>query len=71
MSTSTETSLATDPGVVARLREVDSRLRRAALYDPERDGPPRWRDYWSFALGDPPIGRRAMLDIHAEGACCQ
>lgn len=62
-------SLATDPGVVARLREADRRLRAAALYDPKRDGPPRWRDCWAMILGGPPVGRRALLDMHAEGVC--
>jgi hypothetical protein len=32
-----------------------------ALYDPLRDGPPRYKSPFSAALGDPPIGRRELL----------
>jgi hypothetical protein len=40
--------------------------RGEALYDPERDGPPRYARQEDSILGDPPIGRRQMLEENAS-----
>lgn len=63
-------SLATDPATRKLIRRLEARARREALYDPDRDGEPRWPGptkgemYWQAVLGDPPVGRRALLAAH-------
>jgi len=36
--------------------------RAGALYDPLRDAPPQHADLTAAVMGDPPIGRRAIIE---------
>jgi hypothetical protein len=48
------------------LRSGPQPSRDEALYDPERDGPPRYADETKHQFGDPPIGRRELLEASAR-----
>lgn len=64
----------TDGEMRSRIRETNERKSRGmgyvignarrdrALYDPERDGAPKYESDVAQFMGDPPIGRREMLE---------
>lgn len=48
-------------------QSFDARRRETALYDPHRDGEPVYdNDVNAALLGDPPRGRRELLEANAE-----
>jgi hypothetical protein len=48
------------------LKTVVQMLRDEALYDPRRDGEQAYASPFAQVLGDPPIGRREMLEANAR-----
>lgn len=48
-------------------RSFDTKRRETALYDPHRDKPPVYdNETNAMILGDPPRGRRELLEANAE-----
>lgn len=48
-------------------RSCSAKRRDSALYDPHRDGDPIYDNHANaMLLGDPPRGRRELLEAHAE-----
>lgn len=54
------------PEELGRVKHEPPVNRAEALFDPARDGDPEYMSMTSVLCGDPPVGRREMLEAWAE-----